>query len=92
MTVLPVSKSPNVRTPLRETVALGRELRFCGVEKQQDRTVQKLMMADGRRDEPVLIFLNSFPEGEILRRKPDRGGGLLEGEHLLFGSRTVLLL
>ena len=62
VTVLPVSKSPNVRTPLRETTALGRELRFCGVEKQHDRTVQKLMMADGRREEPDLIFLNSFPD------------------------------
>ena len=54
VTVLPVSKSPKVRTPLRETVALGRVLRFRGVEKQQDQTVQKLMMAEGRRDEPEL--------------------------------------
>ena len=49
------------------------------------------MMADGRRDEPDLIFLNSFPEEGNLRRMPDHGDGLLEGEHLLFGSRTVLL-
>ena len=30
-------------------------------EKQQDRTVQKLMMADGRKDEPTLVSCDGFP-------------------------------
>ena len=49
------------------------------------------MMADGRREEPDLIFLNSFPDEGNLRRKLGHGGGLLEGGHLLIGSRKVLL-
>ena len=48
------------------------------------------MMADGRREEPDLNFLSSFPEAGNLQRRPGCGGRREEG-HLLVGSHKVLL-
>ena len=57
---LPVSSSARTLFPFMVTTLQGRDSGF-GEVKQQDITVQKLIMAARRETEQVLISLVSFP-------------------------------
>ena len=72
VTELPVSNKALTRIPLIKTVEDG----LVGSServKQVDITVQKLMIADGREDELLLIFLRSFPVCRLGRCCPGSG-------------------
>ena len=84
VTELPVSKSALTFFPFKRTLLVGLEGNDGAsfLAKQVDMTAQKLMMAEGRRDEPGFFFLKSFPKSDFRWRDPARhsgeGLGLLE--------------
>ena len=61
VTELPVSNKAVIFVPFNLTWALGLVSEGGLLAKQQDNTVQKLMIAAGRRDEPLFFFLVGFP-------------------------------
>ena len=66
VTELPVSNNALTLTSLMEIGWIGRLGDLTSEEKQQDRTVQKLIIAAGREDESTLVSRGSFPIRESL--------------------------
>ena len=71
VTELPVSNKAATFVPFNLTWALGLVSVGGLVAKQQDNTVQKLMIAAGRRDEPLFFFLVSL--GRLLKSLIEKG-------------------
>ena len=61
VTELPVSNNALTLTSLMEIGWIGRQGDLNSEEKQQDKTVQKLIIAAGREDGPTLVSRDSFP-------------------------------